>query len=108
MKITEYTKINRKEVEYTVNGIQRVLEKQYIELCVDPKDCHIIQIENEKWIGYYDTGEEVIYIDPLRGYPGITKKVLGALTQHLGWNDYTVYVRYYDYEESVLAIQKED
>jgi len=108
MKITEYTKINRKEVEYTVDGIQRVLEKQYIELCVDLKDCHIIQIENEKWIGYYDTGEEIIYIDPLRGYPGITKKVLGALTQHLGWNDYTVYVRYCDYGESVLAIQKED
>ena len=132
MKITEYTKINRREVprwdeetlkkhpewsedkdyEYTVDGIQRKLWGKFIELCEDYTDCHIITIENEKkWMGYYDTKEEVIFVDTYffpEGYNGITKKALEALTQYLEWDDYTVYVRYYDYEESVLAIQKED
>lgn len=83
-----------------------ILCSQYVELCSNYKDCHIITMKNEKWVGYYDTKKEIIYIDEMVNNGGVSRCTLEYLTDFLKWDDYIVYVTYYDYEEAVLAIRK--
>jgi len=77
----------------------------YVELCDDYKDCHIIKIGKENWIGYYNTEKEEVYIEEEFPNAGITKEGMEYLTNLLKWDDYKIYTKKYPY---VPTIRKRD
>lgn len=65
---------------------------------------------------YYNKKEEVIYVDSHEYYnktePGesseITKDMLNELITYLGWHYWSINLYYYDYEEAMIIIKRND
>lgn len=62
---------------------------------------------------YYSKEDEIIYIDDLglqsdgkEGYELLSKKSLNELLKYLGWEDFSIGIYYYAFDNGILCIKK--
>lgn len=62
---------------------------------------------------YYSKEDEIIYIDDLglqsdgkEGYELLSKKSLNELLKYLGWEDFSIGINYYAFDNGILCIKK--
>lgn len=62
---------------------------------------------------YYSKEDEIIYIDDLglqsdgkEGYELLSKKLLNELLKYLGWEDFSIGIYYYAFDNGILCIKK--
>lgn len=118
--ITQYSYVEIEEETYKdgeftrywieENGEKITLSNTAMELIKRPM---IITIKDEMFIVYFDPQTQRMYIQPKYTdprarprYQGLTNRVINKLTNFVHWNNYRIFVHYYDYEDCILCIQE--
>lgn len=116
-RIIEYTHITSKDYggyEIIVDEKDTPPEPPYlysqeVELCTDPMKCHILYVPENNIVCYYDSFKEKLFItyDDSENHYKLDKKMIQRITDYLRWNNYIIYNYHYDWEGSILCIEKE-
>lgn len=93
------------------NPYRHHLYSGHVNLCDDYEKCRVIIIKARNLMCYYDTVNEKVYITSyvteLERYC-LDYEILQQLMDYLQWNNYIIYNYHYDWEESILCIEKKE
>jgi hypothetical protein len=95
---------------YELSGVREdvYLYSGYVNLCDDYEKCRVLIVKEKNLLCYYDVEKERIYVTEYDVYEDyeLDKKTLQELTDYVRWDNYIIYNYYYDWEESILCIEK--
>lgn len=93
------------------NHYRYYLYSGHVNLCNDYEKCRVIIVKAKNLMCYYDTVNEKLYVtyyDIELGKYHLDYDTLQQLMDYLQWDNCIIYNHHYDWEESILCIEKKE